>query len=1060
MELENIKDKDDITQEASVTLIADTGIQFVEYEIDLNSEELSKFDSFYFRRSDSSPVMCLYTTKDNLPRSSESNDLDKDKVYLFTSPYIDSNSLKKDQMKNYGKKISMEDAFEFFANYDAFNEWIPMTFFRNAISDGNEPVWHYKGLFWSRAYIKKVTDKKYKIVYAFDTKSSTDVNTATKSGLFKKDLDNGGLKFSICHDFKLIQNFLLEDSISSWLKGFTNRYYLREDHLAKIKEPDWADIAYQMYYQVLIFVLGFDKIKKFPVINVKSFFKDSPNKLVKVNAMIDIGNSRTSILLSEEQENKALGDMVKFEVQDLTDPTITYEEAFPTRVEFAYPSFSNTKEYPFDNECSALKLFQWPSMVRTGFEAEHLYWLLDGSEGDSGLSSPKRYLWSDRPVDRCWRLNIKNRISSVLQDEESALVAPYASYISDDGVALFLNDEKSEAFDSKYSRKSTMTFMIGEILAQIVRQINSIKYRNKRSNKDAPRALSRIILTVPPAMPKQEIERFRECVQSAVGIFWKIMNWDKSEDVYFAPNFKNLNSDENENIFPPIPKIDIEWDEAICGQMVYLYNEVNETFNGNFEDFCSNCSRNSNPLKVTLATIDIGGGTSDIVINSYEQEPSTKEIWPKQLFRESFKIAGDDILLKVVQEYVLSSILKYAKQESKVEDCEDELANRLRIYFGPDNMELPDIQSKTNRKQATLQLFVPVAIKILSSYEKYNTKAFEDINDLTFGQIIASFGNLYKVSAGVQEYINSAFRDVIQNPNFDVLKTPLKIRFEKLHRDFSTVSTFDICEKVFTFMAEVIEKFDCDEVIITGRPSRYPGILDCFKNLLKMSKARIMTLGSCFMHGWNPFVNAHGNISDPKYTAALGANILSACHDRKIETFLVKTGGIKIRSCIRYLGQLDKDKVTLKNNNVYLKDVDLDSDNYQPKEDETFILSGPKTLGYRSMKIERWPAAPLYVIKMSTQLSNAISQASKEDKLPVVKICRVKNEDRDGSDPMNNNKFSHHELELQIVGKTQFKDIDIEIGPDRDIEMSLCTMPEIDGSNMHWLDTGSVVRNG
>jgi Uncharacterized protein conserved in bacteria, putative virulence factor len=93
----------------------------------------------------------------------------------------------------------------------------------------------------------------------------------------------------------------------------------------------------------------------------------------------------------------------------------------------------------------------------------------------------------------------------------------------------------------------------------------------------------------------------------------------------------------------------VEWDEASCGQLVYLYTEVNENFAGHPEEFFDTIARpdKTDRERITLATIDIGGGTTDLVITDYRLDRagntgsgSNVHIVPEQRFRDGFKVAA------------------------------------------------------------------------------------------------------------------------------------------------------------------------------------------------------------------------------------------------------------------------------------------------------------------------------------------------------------------------------------------------------------------------------------
>ena len=67
--------------------------------------------------------------------------------------------------------------------------------------------------------------------------------------------------------------------------------------------------------------------------------------------------------------------------------------------------------------------------------------------------------------------------------------------------------------------------------------------------------------------------------------------------------------------------------------------------------------RDGDSLRV--ATLDIGGGTTDLVITTLtaEGQGAHVTIVPRQDFRESFSLAGDDIVLAVIREVILPAFV-------------------------------------------------------------------------------------------------------------------------------------------------------------------------------------------------------------------------------------------------------------------------------------------------------------------------------------------------------------------------------------------------------------------
>lgn len=111
-----------------------------------------------------------------------------------------------------------------------------------------------------------------------------------------------------------------------------------------------------------------------------------------------------------------------------------------------------------------------------------------------------------------------------------------------------------------------------------------------------------------------------------------------------------------------------------------------------------------------MASIDIGGGTTDMAIVHYQLDDgvgANVKITPHLLFREGFKVAGDDLLLDIIQRCVLPS-LQTALQRAGVTDA----AALLATLFG-DSGRI-DTQAIL-RQQTALQLFMPLGHAVLSA---------------------------------------------------------------------------------------------------------------------------------------------------------------------------------------------------------------------------------------------------------------------------------------------------------------------------------------------------------
>ena len=74
-----------------------------------------------------------------------------------------------------------------------------------------------------------------------------------------------------------------------------------------------------------------------------------------------------------------------------------------------------------------------------------------------------------------------------------------------------------------------MGFMLNEVFAQAVSQINNWLYRSRKKDRTLPRYLRAVILTVPPSMPQVERGIFKQHAQRALSLLWKSMGWHVGE---------------------------------------------------------------------------------------------------------------------------------------------------------------------------------------------------------------------------------------------------------------------------------------------------------------------------------------------------------------------------------------------------------------------------------------------------------------------------------------------------------------------------------------------------
>ncbi|MBI0060776.1 MULTISPECIES: virulence factor SrfB [Gilliamella] len=997
-----------------VTLIMNSGIQFLDFALKIDWKDnqwRSKVNGCFIDPSESGALVRLIEDIDN------GKFFAPDNLSFAVTPT---------------QEISVEQSLKL---YDGI--WLPVPILRSIPPERFDKGPHN----WSRVRIVNIPEGEdpdgntHRITFAFDTKIFTNMQDVAYLAPTENDVKTGAV-FSLAHRSDQVSWYLEQKWITSWLIDLFQELAPQPERLKVHKDDIDLEIANKAYYGHYLNILSLlaDSLQ-LPKIKIVSNNRDDVIKSIPVDMILDVGNSRTCGILIEDhiQDKDSLNRRYELEIRDLTQPEHIYNEPFESRVEFAQTFFG--KEH-FSLQSGRRDTFRWPSIVRVGKEASRLASRREGNEGATGLSSPKRYLWDQEKYEQGWRFN-SHYVKS--DHEPFATAEPFSSLINEYGEALhILSNEIEEEFDRKipvfhpkYSRSSLMTFMLCEVLMHALMQINSVAQRNKLEHARTPRNLRSIILTIPPAMPKPEQAIFKSCVYQAIGLVWKSLGWDNSED-----NIDFSNPEQLKSIWPNIPEVYIQWDEATCGQVVYLFNETQNNYNGRSEEFIASMVRpdKTNKQKLTIATVDIGGGTTDLVINDYELDygankqlnSSNAYLVPTQRFRDGFKVAGDDILLDIIQDTVLSSLTNGLKQVGLVDPNPI-----LSTIIGSQQVS---IQDAVLRQQLTLQLFTPVGLQVLKLYELYEPLHSEKhVYNMTFGELLRN--NV--MTDNVLNFINEPVRRALNNPEFSVLDLNVEINLKRIHHLFIRGDYYNIC-KTFDALSEIISCYQCDVLLLTGRPSRLPGVQSYFRSRLSIPAGRVLPLHGYYTGGWYPF-HKQERIDDPKTTAAVGAMLCFLSKNLRLANFYFRSANMDLYSTVKYIGLLDNLNM-IKKENIYYQDIDLDDPDYDFPE-ISFEIRGTTRLGFKQLEIDRWPASAIYILTIEN--SDVAKRLSAEGVVLEVTLG-IKNRQK-------------------TVENFYIKDVKASDGracsKTKDIKLSLNTMVNSGLiSTQYWLDSGMIKR--
>lgn len=895
---------------------------------------------------------------------------------------------------------------------------------------------------WARVFLKKLPEPDengfdHRVIVAFDTELLPQRESEAYLAPSENDAQRGAV-FSLCADERALNWFVQERWVAGWCREAVRDMVTREEsrrrrnaapasdeQIAERLEGPKEDVA---RYKALIYLLA--DLDLLPKVRMIDRFTDPRPTPIDVDLVLDVGNSRTCGMLIETQPDEVGTDItqaVKVQLRDLSDPSQVYSDPFESRIEFNRASFGKDDISLTSGRATA---FAWPTVARIGPEAQRLAGLRRGSEGATGMSSPKRYLWDEDPRRDGWRFN-----NAAVHGEHApaATGVAFTTLVNDAGQPLHKvpdhvpqhDEARFPSFRALYARSNLMSFALTEVFLQTLVMMNSAAHRLRRRNADLPRRLRRIIMTMPTALPLAERQILRKQAEAARDLVYLCLG---QATVETDPETGTQRLETAPGLL--LPEIMIDWDEASATQAVYLYSQIAMAYSGDARAFFRRSrlpvNRGDESLEdeFRLATLDIGGGTTDLVVTSYRVEGrgANVTLFPKQIFREGMSLAGDDIAYQVIRDHVVQPIVK-ALDEAGLGDRAEYLAHRL---FGGDRGDM-DVEEQLYRQQFAVHVAMPAALRLIGEYENWDmlSGAIED-EPIRLGDL---FDEGDRASLAVIAHVNEEARRH-GAPEFDLADVMLPVRFRAIDLTVRSV----VLEMLQAF-AEIVYRARADLLILSGRPSRMPAVGAVLTESLALPPHRVVPLHSFRVGAWYPFRDYDATISDPKTTAAVGA-MLCLLGEGRLRNFNFRSDHLKPRSTARYFGKLDRDS-RLRADDVYYRDLDLENEDYELPE-EPFEFRGPMTLGFRQFDADWWPATRLYSLDYANP--DIAQKLNPRTPLQVTLRRNTRGDNRDIVDAFTIDRVE--DAEGRAVGANQLR----------------LRLQTIDNQDGYWLDTGILLN--
>jgi len=829
------------------------------------------------------------------------------------------------------------------------------------------------------------------------------------------------------HDYQRWVVTWLEDLFTDFLRAKQQRQTLRETDFQGRKLEHVA--RWITFLDLLSSTVAPSEARFVDTLSNQPRFKP-----VDVDLILDVGNSRTCGILIEDlpnQDDLGIDGCQTLEIRNVEQPHLVYREPFESHVEFAQASFGPEN---LSRDSGRTRAFTWPSLVRVGPEARQLR-NRNGSMDDlCGMSSPKRYLWDVSEMNQAWRfpssdyidgtpppigLKIRKHVNSA-GDILSVVTSKSHRTIFE---SLYPGRNRSaiekQSREFRYSRSAMYTFMLAEVIWQAFVMINNPLGRQKRGQSEVPRQLRNIFLTLPTAVPTREQRIMKMRAEAAVSLIWDLLDWSAN---------------------PPSgvvkPTVRVAWDEASCVQLVWLYGEIAIKFGGNIDGFFKLTGKPRKPFDtdrppspdtatapaLRIASLDIGGGTSDLMITTYFHEEN-RAIVPVQTFRESFRIAGDDVARSVIERIVVPAFVNHLTSLGVTG------ARELLKYCFNNHANIT--KQETNQRRLFVQrVFLPTAYELMAEHERMTPHDYGSVRNLNLGELIP------EIDEAGAEVIGFIEDQIPNRRDLDLRLSDISIpfSFEGLRHAIQ-----EPLEAVMDNLCEAIGHFDCDVVILSGRPSKLPAIREMVYNRLPVPVSRIVSLHEYSPGDWYPFRSQdRRRLGDPKTSAVVGGT-LCALSEGRLRNFLLFTHKLQMRSTAKYIGRLESNNKLL-NENIVFSPEDLENEAAGEIIKQVSYFT-KEFYGYKQLPLERWVASPLYLL-------NEI-KGSRSFVTPItISLKRAELIDEENPNELLDSESRKEELLIEEA-------IDRE-GTPAHRSLSLMFRTVDDNSDSYWLDSGII----
>jgi hypothetical protein len=540
-----------------------------------------------------------------------------------------------------------------------------------------------------------------------------------------------------------------------------------------------------------------------------------------------------------------------------------------------------------------------------------------GAQSPIGMSSPKRYIWDgERLGDKKWhQLDPKADTSGYRPETVRGYYYRYQPENDYDwkSISELENDKIStEPISPAYPRRSMLTAVVYEIISKCHQLINSTYFRRKTLTPMQKRRLTDLVVTYPSGMHSEERDQYREQLLKALRIFKHTNLFNLDYEIQLHMNL----------------------DEGSAGQIAYAYGEA-KMFNS-ANRWINSVGRGG---RIRIANIDIGGGTTDLMIGDYfpRGKGTTLAMKYRTLHVDGISRGGDNFIQRLLESVIIPGIcdnLKLAK------------ADAIKIF-----KDKQDGGLRQKRNRWLNEILLPLAIEYLKRAQNGDSKT----------------GNKISISEikDFDAYWDNFLEDISTITALPKGNTKFQLKYDETKLTRAVEDTYG---QILDHYNSVVSSSGADILLLSGKGSDLKALKKMIIERTSIPFTRVVFLGGYYTGEWCPFdSDSPGSIKDPKSVVSIGAALKYLSQEVGLAgSYISQEDSDETHSNPSYWGQVKQDVPN------FLNEDALFTTDASRNAATDFFVGHRVFLGSRQTENETMEVYPTYVITIPREHLNGV----------------------------------------------------------------------------------------